>query len=112
MLIDVDCEGVSDETVDDGYPDTAPVGSFPAGVSWCGAMDMAGNVREWVAGWFEYYSSEPQVNPMGPSSGDSRVTRGGSWYDTPNDVRSANRGQNTTDYVRHKVGFRCAIDSQ
>jgi formylglycine-generating enzyme required for sulfatase activity len=105
---DVDCDGVNDETVDDGYPDTAPVGSFPAGVSWCGALDMAGNVREWVADWFGYYSSRRQVNPTGPSLGDSRIPRGGSWYDTPDDVRSANRGENSPDYTRHKVGFRCA----
>jgi formylglycine-generating enzyme required for sulfatase activity len=105
---DVGCDGVNDETVDDGYPDTAPVGSFPAGASWCGALDLAGNVREWVADWFGYYPSEGQVNPTGPSLGDSCIPRGGSWYDTPDDVRSANRGENSPDYVRHKVGFRCA----
>ncbi len=105
---DVGCSGVSDETVDDGYPDTAPVASFPAGVSWCGAMDMAGNVREWVADWFKYYSYDRKVNPAGPSEGDSRIPRGGSWYDTPNNVRSAHRGEATPDYTRHKVGFRCA----
>ncbi|MCP4543250.1 MAG: formylglycine-generating enzyme family protein [Chloroflexi bacterium] len=108
---DVDCGGVNDETVDDGYPDTAPVASFPAGVSWCGAMDMAGNVREWVADWFEHYTPDEQVNPAGPPLGDSRIPRGGSWYDTPKDVRSTNRGQNTPDYTRHKVGFRCVSDS-
>jgi formylglycine-generating enzyme required for sulfatase activity len=105
---DVDCDGVNDETVDDGYPDTAPVGSFPTGVSWCGALDMAGNVREWVADWYGDYPSQRQVNPTGPSSGDSHIPRGGSWYDMPDDVRSANRGENSSDYSRHKVGFRCA----
>ena len=105
---DVDCDGVNDETVNDGYPDTAPVGSFPAGVSWCGALDMAGNVREWVADWYGRYPSEQQANPTGPASGDSRIPRGGSWYDRPDDVRSTNRGGNSTDYSRHKVGFRCA----
>jgi formylglycine-generating enzyme required for sulfatase activity len=105
---DVGCDGVNDETTDDGYPDTAPVGSFPAGASWCGALDMAGNVREWVADWFVDYSSGRQVNPTSPPGGDSRIPRGGSWYDTPDDVRSANRGENSPDYTRHKVGFRCA----
>jgi formylglycine-generating enzyme required for sulfatase activity len=109
---DVGCEGVNDETTDDGYPDTAPVGSFPAGVSWCGALDMAGNVREWVADWFVDYFSGRQVNPTGPSEGDSRIPRGGSWYDTPDDVRSANRGENSPDYTRHKVGFRCAQSAE
>jgi formylglycine-generating enzyme required for sulfatase activity len=109
---DVDCDGVNDETTDDGYPDTAPVGSFPAGVSWCGALDMAGNVREWVADWFGYYFPERQVNPTGPPGGDSRIPRGGSWYDTPDDVRSANRGENSPDYTRHKVGFRCVKNAE
>ncbi len=111
---DANCQhGPNDETVDDGYADTAPVGTYsPAGDSWCGAQDLAGNVREWVAGWFGYYAAGRQVNPTGPSSGESRVSRGGSWLDRPDDVRSANRGQNTLDYTRHKLGFRCAGDFQ
>ncbi len=86
------------------------IGSFPLGVSWCGALDMAGNVREWVADWYARYPAEPQVNPAGPSSGESRIPRGGSWPDTPDDVRSTNRGANEPDYSRHKVGFRCVRD--
>jgi formylglycine-generating enzyme required for sulfatase activity len=105
---DVGCAGVSDPSVDDGFRDTAPVGSFPGGESWCGALDMAGNVREWVADRYGLYSSERQANPSGPTLGESHIPRGGSWYDTPDDVRSANRGENTADYARHKVGFRCA----
>jgi formylglycine-generating enzyme required for sulfatase activity len=106
---DVRCTGgPNDETVDDGYADTAPVGSYPAGTSWCGALDMAGNVREWVADWFARYAPGRQVNPAGPSVGESRIPRGGSWLDTSDDVRSANRGENSPDYTRHKVGFRCA----
>jgi formylglycine-generating enzyme required for sulfatase activity len=102
--------GLLDETVDDGYPETAPVGAFPKGVSWCGALDMAGNVREWVADWFAPYTAQPQVDPAGPRSGKSRIPRGGSWLDRPDDVRSANRGENAPDYTRHKVGFRCVVD--
>ena len=103
--------GVKDPTAVDGYAETAPVGSFPAGISWCGALDMAGNVREWVADWFGYYSIERQANPQGPPSGDSRIPRGGCWLDTPDDTRSANRSENTIDYTRHKVGFRCAANA-
>ena len=103
--------GVIDKRVDDGYPETAPVGSFPSGVSWCGALDMAGNVREWVSDWFGYYSSERQVNPSGPDTGKYYLTRGGCWLDRPDNTRSTNRGQNTIDYTRHKVGFRCALDA-
>ena len=102
--------GVADQGVNDGYPETAPVGSFPEAVSWCGALDMAGNVREWVADWYGPYPSEQRENPQGPSQGDSFIPRGGSWLDTPDDVRSANRGENTPDYTRHKVGFRCVVD--
>ena len=80
----------------------------PGGSSWCGAVDLAGNVREWVADWYGTYPSARQENPTGPAVGDSRIPRGGSWLDTPDDVRSTNRGSNAPDYTRHKVGFRCA----
>jgi len=102
--------GVVDASYDDGYPETAPVGSFPTGVSWNGAMDMAGNVREWVADWFSYYSHDAQENPRGPDEGQSHIPKGGCWLDTPDDLRSSNRGENTPDYTRHKVGFRCVTD--
>jgi len=102
--------GVSDSSYDDGYPETAPVGSFPEGVSWCGALDMAGNVREWVNDWFSYYSAESLENPVGPDEGETFIPKGGSWLDTPDDLRSSNRGENTPDYTRHKVGFRCVMD--
>ncbi len=60
---------------------TFPVGSFPAGASWCGALDMAGNVFDWCADWYdeEYYQVSPELNPPGPDSGTHRVQRGGSW---------------------------------
>ncbi len=101
--------GPNDKTVDDGYPDTAPVGSYATGASWCGALDLAGNVREWVADWYGRYPAGRQLAPTGPSRGDSRIPRGGSWLDTPDDARSTNRGANTPDYTRHKVGFRCVL---
>jgi len=62
---------------------TFPVGSFPAGASWCGALDMAGNVWEWCADWYGegYYTVSPADDPSGPESGAARVLRGGSWSD-------------------------------
>ena len=102
--------GVIDPTYDDGFPETAPVGSFPAGVSWCGALDMAGNVREWVADWFQddYYGLSPEHNPQGPESGEVRVVRGGSWYDLVADVRVARRKPMGPSYPSPLIGFRCA----
>ena len=108
---DKNCDaGPNDPSVDDGYADTAPVGSYPAGASWVGAVDMAGNVREWVSDWYGLYPSQELVNPSGPESGEGHIPRGGAWLDKPDDVRSANRGENSIDYTRHKVGFRCAQD--
>jgi formylglycine-generating enzyme required for sulfatase activity len=91
----------------DGYEYTAPVGSFPAGASWVGALDMAGNVYEWANNWYDEYSSEPQVNPAGPSSGQTRVLRGGGWYDTSESVRAAYRHGNSPDDPIDAFGFRC-----
>jgi serine/threonine-protein kinase len=104
--------GVIDSSFDDQYPETAPVGSYPEGASWIGALDMAGNVREWVADWYGSYTADRQENPQGASQQDGHIPRGGSWLDTPDDVRSANRGENSPDYTRHKVGFRCVVDIQ
>jgi formylglycine-generating enzyme required for sulfatase activity len=99
-----------DPRTDDGHAETAPVGSYPAGASWCGALDMAGNVREWVSDWYGQYALDAQVNPTGPAEGDMHIPRGGCWLDTPDNARSTNRGSNAIGYTRHKVGFRCAAD--
>ncbi len=73
--------GWAEEGFDDGYGDTAPVGSYPGGASWCGALDMSGNLQEWVWDWFDrdYYQVSPARNPQGPDSGDERGIRGGSF---------------------------------
>lgn len=106
---DTNCDaGPNDPTIDDGYADTAPVGSFPTGASWIGALDMAGNVREWTAGWYAAYPAATHINPTGNEPGELIVPRGGSWIDNPSLVRSANRGGNTPDYYRDYYGFRCA----
>ena len=108
---DAGCKGISDLTYNDNFPDTAPVGSFPEGASWIGALDMAGNVREWVADWYGYYHLNKLENPQGPAEGEAKTLRGGSWYDPRYNIRSNNRGSDAIDYWRHKVGFRCAVDS-
>jgi formylglycine-generating enzyme required for sulfatase activity len=93
---------------------TVPVGSLPDGASWCGALDMAGNVWEWVADWYDsaYYKRSPPENPTGPSSGEYRVLRGGSWGINPSVVRSAFRIRGYPDVSGISVGFRCARGSR
>ena len=108
---DARCGFLADETFDDGYADTATVGSFPAGVNWTGALDLAGNVREWVSDNFGAYPSGKTENPKGPANGTLKIPRGGSWFDTPDDIRSTNRGGEPLDYYRYNLGFRCARDT-
>ncbi len=92
--------------------DTSAVGSFPAGASPYGAMDMAGNVYEWMADWYseDYYGSSPSENPTGPEDGVYKVLRGGSWSDAWTFLRTAYRsfGSAFPSYYGNNIGFRCA----
>jgi len=90
--------------------DTAAVGSYPAGASWVSAQDLAGNVWEWTADWYDadYYSRSPSENPTGPSSGGYKVVRGGAWLSSPDGVRTACRFGDTPSVSRYHRGFRCA----
>jgi len=100
----------ADRSTDDGYRFTAPVGSYPAGVSPYGVLDMAGNVWEWVNDWYAetYYRVSPASNPTGPTYGDGRVLRGGSWNHDGHDMRSTMRmWANPSDAIDN-FGFRCA----
>jgi formylglycine-generating enzyme required for sulfatase activity len=87
---------------------TTAVGSYPAGASWCDALDMAGNAWEWVADWYGCYPSGRQVNPSGRPSGEVRVLRGGSWVVVPDNGRCAARGWSLPDASINDFGFRCA----
>ena len=85
----------------------SPVGSFEA--NGYGLYDMAGNVREWGQDWYgkDYYSKSPVSNPQGPSTGKSRVLRGGSWNDDANGLRVASRFSNNPATTDNDFGFRC-----
>jgi formylglycine-generating enzyme required for sulfatase activity len=90
--------------------DTSEVGSYAAGASPYGVMDMAGNVWEWVNDWYDenYYTVAPDSNPQGPATGDYRVLRGGSWYFNDDYVRSANRDFYLRPVISDDLfGFRC-----
>jgi formylglycine-generating enzyme required for sulfatase activity len=90
--------------------DTSQVGSYPSGASPDGVMDMAGNVWEWVADWYQsdYYDSSPTNHPTGPATGAYKVVRGGSWNETWLGVRAAGRNYFPPDNSDYSIGFRCA----
>lgn len=86
------------------------VGSRPGGASWVGALDMSGNVWEWVNDWYSrtYYDVSPEVNPQGPTAGEDKVVRGGSWDFDEDNLRLTNRFWESPDSRFLNYGFRCA----
>jgi formylglycine-generating enzyme required for sulfatase activity len=103
-----------DNDWDDGYQDTAPVGSYPDGASPYGVLDMAGNVSEWVADLYEYdyYGNSPAANPTGPACGEKRLLRGGSFGHSAANVRSTLRDEVNARWHSDSYGFRCAATAE
>lgn len=98
------------EQYDDGYPFTAPVGSFPA--NFFGLHDLEGNVLEWCQDWYspDGYSDPQNMNPTGPSSGRYKVIRGASWNRSGQYLRATYRTWYVPSVTFNFLGFRCAKD--
>ena len=89
-----------------GYRGTTAVGSFPAGASPYGVLDMAGNVAEWTTDWFKAY---PGGDFYSPYFGEKyRVIRGGGWFSDQKLVRTTERSCSGVELANDDVGFRCA----
>jgi serine/threonine-protein kinase len=103
---DINCTtNWKDTDWDDGYEMTAPVGSFEAGASWFEALDMAGNVWEWIDDWYDGYPGTTyQSDDFGTQY---KVLRGGAWRDYAFIVRSAFRYKGTPVSTYYDLGFRC-----
>ena len=100
----------SDHEIDDGYPESSPVGAFPLGASPFGIEDMAGNVWEWCLDYVEAYRGTSRVNPHGPTSGTKRMHRGGSWKSRFNSLRTTVRSSNVPSFSCNDLGFRIVCE--
>jgi formylglycine-generating enzyme len=85
-------------------------GAYPPDQSRYGVYDMAANVREWVADWYqwEYYERAPQQNPLGAEQGETKAVRGGSWSSDVNQLRLTRRANVLPTTAEADLGFRCA----
>jgi formylglycine-generating enzyme required for sulfatase activity len=100
----------SDREIDDGYPESSPVGAFPFGASPFGIEDMAGNVWEWCHDFFEPYRGVAKIDPRGPTAGAKRVLRGGSWKSRFASLRATTRNSNIPNYSCNDLGFRIVCE--
>jgi sulfatase modifying factor 1 len=96
----------SNASADDGHRWTAPVGSYPP--SEIGVYNIGGNVSEWCRDWYQrdYYATSSSQNPMGPSRGDEKVYRGGSWADNSTYAQTTIRRKADPNLPADNVGFR------
>ncbi|HTX90870.1 MAG TPA: SUMF1/EgtB/PvdO family nonheme iron enzyme [Anaerolineales bacterium] len=84
-----------------------PVGSYPAGASWIGALDMCGNVMEWVQDWLGPHPAEAVADPTGPATGKVKIEKGGWWGGSQFVGRAAYRHfEDPPEYGDFHIGFR------
>ncbi|PRQ10102.1 formylglycine-generating enzyme family protein [Enhygromyxa salina] len=92
---------------------TSPVEAYEDGASLIGALQMAGNVDEWVSDWFaaDYYTTGETTDPQGPTDGTQKVNRGGDLTDFSDlNLRVFERRKADPDAAQPEHGFRCAAD--
>jgi formylglycine-generating enzyme required for sulfatase activity len=98
-------------TIEHGQVDVLPVGGLLEGASPYGALNMSGNVAEWVADYYaaDYYAGSPQVNPRGPEQVLDHVLRGGSYASTAHEATTYFRDSSHSARPNPRAGFRCAV---
>lgn len=99
---------IANYNYDDGYADTAPVGSYPLGASPYGVLDMSGNVWEWTSTIIEPYPYDATDGREDPDRYAERVWRGGPWSNGTWWQRSSIRYRSIPFYWYVNLGFRCA----
>lgn len=108
---DVNCDRENaNGRFNNGFRDTAPVGSYANGRSPLGLYDMTGNVMEWVADWYNSraYQNASDTNPLGPPEGQYKSIRGGSWLSAADELTTTTRSSFDPTVSRTNLGFRCA----
>jgi len=97
----------------EGAETVSPIGNRDKGTSPYGVHDLAGNLYEWVADWYDeaFYTTQPTINPRGPSEGTAKVQRGGSYINGPYRLRSTFRTKGDPTEHDPNVGLRCAQDA-